>query len=45
MDKIAPQKMGSEHRLPSLVGTCKLNGVKQQAYLIDVITRIVARHR
>ena len=28
----------------SLVETCKLNGVEPQAYLTDVITRIVAGH-
>ncbi|SEO46026.1 IS66 C-terminal element [Methylobacterium sp. UNC300MFChir4.1] len=48
--------MGPEHRLrsdggaghwavvASLVETCKLNGVEPQAYLTDVITRIVAGH-
>ena len=28
----------------SLIETCKLNGVEPQAYLTDVITRIVAGH-
>ena len=37
---------GAEHWavVASLVETCKLNGVDPQAYLVDVITRIVAGH-
>ena len=37
---------GAEHWavVASLVETCKLNGVEPQAYLADVITRIVAGH-
>ena len=37
---------GGEHRatIASLVETCKLNGINPQAYLTDVINRIVAGH-
>ncbi|KPH75906.1 hypothetical protein AE618_23730 [Bosea vaviloviae] len=37
---------GAEHWavVASLVETCKLNGVDPQAYLVDVIARIVAGH-
>ena len=37
---------GAEHWavVASLVETCKLNGVDPQAYLADVIARIVAGH-
>jgi transposase len=37
---------GAEHWavIASLVETCKLNGVEPQAYLTDVIARIVAGH-
>ncbi len=37
---------GAEHWavVASLVETCQLNGVDPQAYLVDVITRIVAGH-
>ena len=37
---------GGEHwaTIASLVETCKLNGIDPQAYLTDVITRIVAGH-
>jgi hypothetical protein len=30
--------------LASLIATCKLNGVDPQAYVADVITRIVQGH-
>ncbi len=30
--------------IASLVETCKLSDIDPQAYLIDVITRIVTRH-
>ena len=37
---------GAEHWaiLASLIATCKMNGIHPQAYLTDVITRIVNRH-
>src|SRR5262245_19098793 len=37
---------GGEHWavIASLIETCKMNGVDQQAYLHDVLARIVARH-
>jgi len=37
---------GAEHWaiLASLIATCKMNGVDPQAYLADVLTRIVDRH-
>jgi hypothetical protein len=37
---------GAEHWavVASLVETCKLNGIDPQAYLVDVITRIVDGH-
>jgi len=37
---------GGEHWaiLASLIATCKMNGVDPQAYLADVLTRIVDRH-
>ncbi|MBP0650689.1 transposase domain-containing protein, partial [Mycobacterium tuberculosis] len=37
---------GGEHwaTIASLVETCKLNGIDPQAYLTDVINRIVAGH-
>lgn len=37
---------GGEHWavIASLVETCKLNGVEPQAYLADVMTRIVKGH-
>ena len=37
---------GAQHWavLASLIGTCKLNGIDPQAYLTDVITRIVGGH-
>jgi transposase len=41
-----PSDGGAEHWaiLASLVETCKLTGVDPQAYLADVITRIVNGH-
>ena len=37
---------GGEHWavIASLIETCKMNGVNPQAYLRDVLARIVARH-
>ena len=37
---------GGEHWavIASLIETCKMNGVDPQAYLRDVLARIVARH-
>ncbi|MDR6831655.1 hypothetical protein J2X48_005320 [Bosea sp. BE271] len=36
--------MGAGRRLPSLIETAKLNGVEPQAYIADVIARIVSGH-
>ena len=35
---------GWRARVASLIATCKMNGVDPQAYLADVLTRIVDRH-
>src|SRR5207302_3317651 len=37
---------GGEHWavIASLIETCKMNGVDPQAYLRDILTKIVARH-
>jgi transposase len=42
----AGSDIGGEHwaTLASLVETCKLNGVEPQAYLADVLTRLVNHH-
>jgi hypothetical protein len=36
--------VGAGRRLPSLIETAKLNGVEPQAYIADVIARIVSGH-
>ncbi|WP_310095415.1 MULTISPECIES: transposase domain-containing protein, partial [Bosea] len=38
------RKVGAGRRLPSLIETAKLNGVEPQAYIADVIARIVSGH-
>ena len=37
-------KKGIGRSSPWLIETCKMNGVNPQAYLRDVLARIVARH-